>query len=81
MFNWSSLALRLSNQDPRPLSEVKPTLSQGAGLLFKAMEFIRFSIYSVIVSSPLKASSISARELVIALMRIFIYSHSCMNEF
>jgi hypothetical protein len=60
---------------------VNPTLAHGAGILFKAIASIKFSIYSVIVNSPLNANSISARDEVIALIRIFMYSHSYMKAF
>ena len=79
--SWSNLALRLSNQDPNPLWEVNPTLAHGAGTLLKKIESIRASIFSVIVSSPLKASSTSNRDPTITLIRIFMYSHSWRKAF
>ena len=37
--------------------------------------------FSVIVSSPLKASSISASDPTMAAIKAFMYSHSCKKAF
>jgi len=79
--SWSSLCLRLSNQEARVLVETKPYLDHRAGTLFMKMAYMRSSIFSVMVSSPLKASSISARAVTMTLMRTFMYSHSWRNVF
>jgi len=56
-------------------------MAQDAGIVLKKMAFMSVSMFSVIVNSPLKANSISCKELTMTLMRMFITSHSCKNEF
>ena len=68
--------LMLSSHEPRLLVDWKDSFIHVAGTLLTKISAMRVSICSVIVSSPLLASSISAKDLMISLIRTQITSHS-----
>merc|ERR1740130_262878 len=79
--NCSHLYLALVNHELRPLVLVKPYLVHRAGTLLRLISYMILSMFSVIVSSPLNASSMSLSDVTMWKMSWFMYSHSCMNEF
>jgi len=81
LFSYSRRYLMLSSHEPRDLVDWNDSFIQVVGTLLIKISDMSISIYSVIVSSPLLASSISARDLIISLIKRAMTSHSWINTF